>query len=147
MLTCFCYNAILNGINNEIEDNKVQTIGRIDIEIYRCVSCNIDVDEVIITDERIQHIKDRHPNDYEQYMQYMAEIIETPDYILESSKPNTAFILKTIENEGEKFELIVRLHTCTDNPEYKNSVITFLRVESKRYQRYLRTKRILYKRE
>ncbi len=35
-----------------------------------------------------------------------------------------------------------------ENPQdYKNSVITFLKVEEKRYKRYLRTKKILYKSE
>lgn len=43
-------------------------------------------DEVIITNERIQHIKDRHPNDYEQYFMYMKEIVEKPEYIIEANK-------------------------------------------------------------
>lgn len=41
----------------------MHTIGRIDKEIYECVSKNIVTDEVIITDNQIQHIKNRHPND------------------------------------------------------------------------------------
>lgn len=80
-------------------------------------------------------------------MEHLSEMIAAPDYILESSKPNTAVILKEITCINEKFELVLRLHTSSDNNGYKNSVITFLRVQSKRYQRYLRTKKILYKRE
>ncbi len=40
-----------------IGGNDVFTIGKIDIEIYKCVAEDIVTDEVIITDERIQHIK------------------------------------------------------------------------------------------
>lgn len=58
-------------------------IGKIDIEIYKCVTEDIQTDEVIITDERILHIKDRHPNDFERYCGYMREIVEEPDYIHE----------------------------------------------------------------
>ena len=47
-----------------IGGNDVFTIGKIDIEIYKCVAEDIVTDEVIITDERIQHIKSRHPDDY-----------------------------------------------------------------------------------
>ena len=71
-------------------------IGKINHEIYKCITDNIVTDEVIITDERVQHIKERHPNDYEQYFKFMSDILESPDYVLEANKPNTAFILKLI---------------------------------------------------
>lgn len=85
------------------------TIGRIDIEKYRVVSPELQTDAVIITEERIRHIQERHPEDYERYARY--------------------------------------LNQAGDQPEYKNSVITFLKIDSKRFQRYLRTKKILYKSE
>lgn len=122
-------------------------IGRIDKKIYKCVTEDIRTDEVIITDTQIQHIKDRHPNDYENYFKYAEKIIKEPDYILEANKPNTAFLLKHIEDNGKSYEMIMRLQTSVDPQEYKNSIITFLKVEEKRYNRYLRTKKILYKSE
>lgn len=125
----------------------VHYVTKIDIEKYQCVSDKITTDEVIITDERIQHIRDRHPNDFERYEKFMAEIVESPDYILEANKPNTAFLLKEFTNDNERFQLILRLAVQGDPDGYKNSVITFLRVEEKRYKRYLRTKKILYKSE
>lgn len=125
----------------------VQTIGKINIQKYRVVSKDIRTDEVVITNERIQHIKDRHPNDFERYSGYIAEIVKNPDYILEANKPKTAFLLKEFTDADERFQLILRLAVEEDNPGYKNSVITFLKVEEKRYKRYLRTKKILYKSE
>lgn len=129
------------------EGGRVRKVGNLDIEKYRVVTDQIRTDEVIITDERIQHIKDRHPNDFERYAQYITRIVENPDYILEANKPNTAFLLKEFLEDGERFQLIVRLAVEGDAPGYKNSVITFLKVEEKRYRRYLRTKKILYKSE
>lgn len=125
----------------------VQYIGKLDKNIYKCITQDIRTDEVIITDERIQHIKDRHPNDYEQYFKYAEEIIKSPDYILEANKPNSAFILKHIKENGKNYEMILRLQTSKDAENYMNSIITFLKVEEKRYKRYLRTKKILYKSE
>lgn len=80
---------------NRTVANGVHIIGRIDREIYRCVTENIVTDEVIITDERIQHIKLRHPNDFEKYCDYMNDIVTNPEYIIETNKPNTALILKS----------------------------------------------------
>lgn len=125
----------------------MRTVGKIDIEKYRAVSDRIRTDEVVITDERIQHIKDRHPQDFERYAVYLADIVENPQYILEANKSNTAFLLKKYEESGERFQLILRLAVEGDKPGNKNSVITFLKVGEKRFNRYLRTKKILYKSE
>lgn len=35
----------------------VHVVGKIDQEIYQCITNDIVTDEVIITDERIEHIK------------------------------------------------------------------------------------------
>ena len=116
------------------------SVGKIDIEIYKCVTEDIQTDEVIITERQIEHIKERHPSDYERYFSYAQEIIREPDYILEANKPNTAFVLKHIVDNGKNYQLILRLKTSHDPADYCNSIITFLKVEEKRYNRYLRTK-------
>lgn len=69
-------------------------IGKIDRNIYSCITDDIITDDVIITDEKIQHIKEHHPNDYERFCSYIPEIISNPDYIIEANKPKTAFVLK-----------------------------------------------------
>lgn len=108
---------------------------------------DITTDEVIITDERIQHIKDRHPNGYERYYDYLRQIVEIPDYIVETLKPNTALVLKEITDlEGRQFKAIIRLKTSCDSPQYKNSVITFMKINKKEWDRLIKNKRILYKR-
>ena len=35
-------------------------IGKIDIEIYRCVTADIQTSDVIITQQQIEHIQERH---------------------------------------------------------------------------------------
>lgn len=102
----------------------VHYIGTLNRELYRCVTQDITTDEVIITDERIQHIKERHPGDYERYFGYLKEIVEDPDYILAANKARSA------DTEG-----------------YKNSIISFQKVDDRRYTRYTRSEKVLYKRE
>lgn len=126
---------------------RVNYIGRLDVEKYKCVTEDIVTDEVIITDERIQHIKDHHPNDYERFSSYIYETIKNPDYILEDKRYATALVLKCIKENGEHFRLALRLVTSTDNPEYKNSVITFLKIRKQEWKRLLNNKNILYKAE
>ena len=123
-------------------------VGKINKEIYKCVAENIVTDDVIITSERIGHIKERHPNDFERYYEYLKEIVEDPDYIIETSKPNTALILKDIVESDEKhFKTVLRLVTSSDNLGFKNSIITFMKINEKEWNRLIRNKKILYKKE
>lgn len=126
----------------------MHTVGKIDKEIYKCITDDIISNEVIITDERVGHIKERHPNDYERYYRYLKEIVENPDYIVETNKPKTALILKEIvESDERRFKTIMRLVTSTDTPEFKNSIITFMKINEKEWSRLIRNKKILYKKE
>lgn len=107
----------------------VHTIGKIDRNIYKCIT------EDIVTD------------DYERFSKYFSEIVANPDYIIETNKPDTAVILKKIIDDGQRFQTVLRLCTSKEPDGYKNSIITFLKIDQKRWERYLRTKEILYKKE
>ncbi len=122
-------------------------VTRLDIEKYRCISNDIKTDEVIITDERIQHINERHLNDFENHSKYLKDMIDNPQYILADKSPNTAIILNEYVEDGHKFRLVLRLAVYNDPPDYKNSIITFLEIGERKFKKYLRNKKILYKAE
>ena len=118
---------------------------KLDKNFYRNVAEDITSDEVIITDEQIKHIKERHAGDFEAYSEFFPTMINDPDYIIEANKPNTAIILKEVELDGRKLKLILRLKTSSDPADYKNSIITFQHISGKRYSRYINNAKILYR--
>lgn len=123
----------------------MQYIAKIDKAKFKMINENIKSDIVILTNRQVEHIKERHPNDYERYFIYFKEIIENPDYIIKDTRPNTGLLLKEIKEEEKYFELILRLHTEKDNPKYRNSIITFFKINKRKYQQYLRNKEIVWK--
>ena len=125
----------------------MEFIGRIDIEKYKVVAPNIRTDEVVITDERIQHIMNNHPGDFELYSQYIRAMVEDPQYIIYDSVPSTAVLLQEFTDTNGPFRLVMKLAVVGDNEFKKNSVITFLRISEKTFKKYLRNKKILYTRE
>ena len=140
---------------------EIQTIGRIDRAIYRQIAADIVTDQVIIpqgilsacfagihliTERQITHIKERHPGDFERFYPHLAEIVAQPDHILQSRKPNTALILKEISTDNQQLKLVLRLATRADQHGYKNSIITFMKIDRKEWDRLLRNKTILYSR-
>ena len=122
-------------------------LGKIDREIYKCITEDIVTDEVIITDNQIQHILDRHPDAYEKAVDSMKAAIESPDYIIEDKHKNTGLVVKRIATEKGHLQLVLRMCTSEDNLGYKNSIISCWEISDKRLENYLRNKRILYKKE
>lgn len=141
------YSAKANREKNAVKtkNDDVYGVGDIDIEVYSNVTSDIVTNRVIVTGERINHIKEHHPNDYEQYEKYLRQTVIDPDYIIHTDKPNTAVALKSLDDKY--FKTIVRLATSNDKKGNKNSVITFMKIREKEYDRLLRNKKILYNRE
>ena len=125
----------------------VHLIGKIDREIYKCITNDIVTDEVIITDERIQHIIDRRGKEfYEKYGDKFISILQEPDFIFKD-KENTALVCKEFEIDNKYVNLALRLVVLTDNPGYKNSIITAVGESAERFGQRLRNNDPLYKKE
>ena len=138
---------ILNTENTK-EEIQVHSVGKIDRDIYKCITADIVTDEVIITDNQIQHILDRHPDAYETAMKEMRTAIESPDYIIADDKHNnTGLVIKKFKMKGDNLQLVLRICTHKDEPCYKNSVISCWEISEKRLENYLKNKRVLYKKE
>ena len=119
-------------------------VGKIDVNIYKCITEDIVTDEVVITNNQIEHIKERHEDVLETILENMKEIIENPDYIIEDRRENTGLIVKKIES-SDNIQMVLRICTSKDPKGYKNSIISSWKISEKRLQNYLRNKRILYK--
>ncbi|MCI9195205.1 MAG: hypothetical protein HFF14_06505 [Angelakisella sp.] len=125
----------------------MQTVGYIDIKKYLCVAENITTSEVVITDERIQHIESHHPGHFERIAPFFQDALSAPDYILADKNPSSCLVLKKIEKGELRIQIILRLHTTADDISFKNSIISAWEVREKEYKRLARNKNILYKQE
>lgn len=125
----------------------VHTIGKIDKNIYKCITEDIVTDEVVITDNQIQHILERHPDAYEKVLGEMSNALEYPDYIIKDKRSNTGLVIKRIMVGQEYMQMVLRICTSDDPEGYKNSVISCWEISEKRLSNYLRNKQILYKKE
>lgn len=124
----------------------INKICDLDVKIFKCIAPDIPEREVVITDERIEHIKNHHPGHFEEIAPFLREAIAFPDYILEDTA-NTGLILKAITANGLRLQMVLRIHTPADSPGFKNSVISAWKISETRWNNYLRNKKILYKSE
>lgn len=106
----------------------------------------IQTDEIIVTDERMAHIKDRHPQDYELFLEHGASVVISPDIIIKDEKSvGTIFMIKRLADTN--INIVVRVALSSDKGGLKNSVMTSYRVRDRNLRKMLERNEILYKEE
>ena len=106
----------------------------------------LKTDEIIITGERMQHIKQRHSEDYGLFEKYGVETVENPDIIIKDCKnKSTVFMVKHLENTN--LNVVARLILDEEDDSLKNSVMTFYRIRSKNLNKLINKNIVLYKKE
>ena len=125
----------------------VYLVGKIKKNIYKCITEDIITDEVIITDNQIKHIREKHLDAYEKIEENISNVIYNPDYILKDKHKNTGLIVKKIEFKKRYLQVVLKIATSEEKVHYKNSIISCWSISERRLQNYLRNKEILYKRE
>ena len=141
------YNQVRIGDGVIVKEKNIviHSLGTLDWDIYNCISSNHVADEVIITEEQMMHIRERHPEAYIDTLHYVRDILDDPDYIFRDKRPNTGLVVKKILNDEESSPLVLKIITSDDNKDYKNSVITSWKITEKRLNNYLRNKDVIYK--
>ena len=82
-------------------------------------------DEVILREERLEHIRERHPEVADLVKEKYKEILNNPDYILKDSKnENTVWVIRDIKR-------------------YKNSIITGYKISESQFKRYIKKNKII----
>lgn len=125
---------------------ELHKLGRLNTQPLETEFGKLKTDEIIITDERIAHIKERHPEDYDLFEKYGKSAVENPDLIImDSGNENTVFMVKRLPDTN--LNVIVRLILETDEKDYKNSVMTFYRIRDRNLKKLQNKNKTIYKNE
>ena len=125
---------------------RILRLGKIKSFLLEAEYGKLVTDEIIITDERIRHIKERHPEDFELFKKYGRDCVEEPDYIIKDLKHmGTVFMIKEVEECN--LNVIVRIVLEKDNKQLKNSVMTFYRLRNRNLEKLMERNGVLYKRK
>lgn len=128
-------------MNEEILD-----LGFLDVNIYSCISSQIDTDRVVITDKQLDHIADHHPEAYDETLIELKSILASPDYIFKDDNHiDTGLVVKAIRSADSYFYIVVKVCTNSNGGKFANSVISGWTISERRLKNYLRNKTILYK--
>ena len=128
--------------------SDVLDLGVLDIELYRCITEQIDTDRVIITEKQLVHMAEHHPEAYSETLIDLKATIQKPDYIFRDEKhENTGLVVKQMSSGSESLHIVLRICTDSQGGEFANSVISGWKISDKRLENYIRNKTILYTRQ
>lgn len=140
--------AILGSIDSDGSVKKIEltVLGNLDPSPLISTFGHLQTTEVVVTDERIARIKERHPEDYLLFEQYGRESILSPDILIQDIKNvGTVFAVKKLPDTN--LNVVLRLVLDTDNPDFKNSVMTFYRIREKNLKKLMEKNPVLYIKE
>lgn len=102
--------------------------------------------EIILTNERVLHIKEHHPQDYTLFKEYGQKTVMDPDIIVRDMKnEGTVFMITRLEKTN--LNAIIRLSVAnSDNPGLLNSIMTFYRIRTKNLVKLMEKHKVLYNR-
>lgn len=122
---------------------KIGAVGRIEKEFGKLYT-----EDIIVTNERLKHIKERHPNDYDLFREYGRKATNDPDIVIKDGKNDgTVFMVKKLSDTN--LNVVVKVAIDAKYPNYKNSVITFYRLRNKNLEKLAKKEinKVLYKKE
>ena len=129
-----------------MEHNKYRYIGKLNTEVLEVEFGKLATDELILTDERDVHIKERHGQDYILFHRCLYDVVKMPDLILKDSKnQNTVFCIKYIEETH--LNIVVRLSLEVEGADRKNSVITSYQLGAKTLKHLIKNNKTLYNKD
>lgn len=125
---------------------EIIELGKFDTQPLEIEFGKLKTDELIVTNERIEHIKSRHPEDFNLFEKYSLSVVAEPDFIIKDEKNvNTVFMVKKLENTN--LNLVVKIILETDEKDLKNSVMTFYRIRERNLKKLVDRNKTLYKSE
>ena len=146
----------VNTVDKSVKSDIIKTgsddvaeiieLGKFDTQPLEIEFGKLKTDELIVTNERIEHIKSRHPEDFNLFEKYSLSVVVEPDFIIKDEKNiNTVFMVKKLENTN--LNLVVKIILETDEKDLKNSVMTFYRIRERNLKKLVDRNKTLYKSE
>lgn len=124
----------------------MQYIGKLDMAKLGKYADKIVTDDVVLTDERKQHINENHIMDYNKIIGNISRVVLNPREIIEDLKnKDTLFFIG--ELDFNNLNVVVRLNTTNNIEHPLNSVMTAWIIRNSNLKKLRKKNRTIYKSE
>lgn len=89
---------------------SIKRAGEITKEVSDLLGLGLSCPEpILLGDSNIQHMKKRHPNDYEKYGRFIPSILSAPDYVGMNRNDSSIEYVKEFQIDNEWVKVAVRV--------------------------------------
>lgn len=109
-------------------------IGVINERVIDKLNLTIPPDTFIYMGEsNLQHIKDKHPDDFEKYGDKVTKIIHSPDYIAKHPHKNSIEYIKIYYNGNEKEYILLAVRATNVGIKFARTLFTMSQEKVNQY--------------
>lgn len=132
--------------NIKEKEKDVQYIGKIDRNKIGNYATKITNDNIVLTDERKQHIYEDHAKDYERILQNIKRVANNPTEVIEDCKnKDTLFFIGQLEKSN--LNVVIRLNTTNNKEHPNNSIMTAWIIRDRNLKKLREKNKTIYKDE
>ncbi len=116
-------------------------IGNLNPKLLNKLNIRIITNEVVFTLERIEHVKEKRYQFYEEVKEILPTAIYNPDYIYQdwNNRDDTLVFIKNID-KNEKINIVIKIAVKYDKKHTKNSIITIIKIGEKTFRKIYKNK-------
>jgi len=116
-------------------------IGKITQKVIDTLNLKVEKNTPIyIGDSNIQHMKIRHPKDYEKYGKNIVDIIKNPTYVARDEKKNSIEYIKEYKIDNDLVLVVVR--ASGKNKQFVRTMYVMADDKVEKYRKYNYLKKI-----
>lgn len=124
----------------------MEYLGRLDTGVLEKEFGQLQTDRVIITDERFEHIREKHSSDIIFFRKYGIHCVNEPDFIVKDERhEGTVFMIKQLPDTN--LNIVIRIALVSDDIGLKNSVMTCYRIRNRNLKKLLSKNKLLYRKQ
>lgn len=114
---------------------KPEKVGEIDEIVIRLLNLSLKPNKpIFIGEQNLQHIKDRHPEDFEKYGEKISEILTNPDYVAKHPRKDSIEYIKVYYDEEQSDHVLVAVRATTRGINFARTLFVMSEEKVKMYE-------------
>jgi hypothetical protein len=93
---------------------RPEKVGEIDEVVIRILNLSVEPQSpILIGEENIQHMMDKHPEDFEKYGGKISEILSNPDFVAKHPRKDSIEYIKVYYDEERDERVLIAVRATT----------------------------------
>jgi hypothetical protein len=114
---------------------KPEKVGKLDEVVIKILNLSVKPNTpILIGEQNIQHMMDKHPEDFAKYGGKIADILENPDFIAKHPKKDSIEYIKVYYDEEKDERVLVAVRATTKGIHFARTLFVMSDEKVEKYK-------------